>query len=132
MTTNYKSKIRLFKANIYLISCLFICFSITAYGQPSCDDLMEYVTSESFGITYYSYDSDAIRQVSFYDITDDSYNTHYFAVVQFTSSYKKYLYQVDYSTKLNYSLYYHDSAGKAFWEYIHPYRNVLGYAPDFN
>jgi hypothetical protein len=35
------------------------------------------------------------------------------------------------NTKFNYSRNYLNSAGKAFWEYIHPYNETLGCAPDF-
>lgn len=101
-------------------------------AQTSCSDIIEYVKSESYGSTYYSYDSDAISQVTFYEVTDDNYITYYFAIVRFTSSYTDYIYQVSSDTKFNYSIYYLDSAGKAFWNYIQPYNKQLGCAPDFD
>jgi hypothetical protein len=72
------------------------------------------VESESYGSTYYSYDSDVISQVSFHEVTDDSYNTYYFAIVKFKSSLNEYIYQVSSSTKSNYSMHYRQSAGEAF------------------
>lgn len=112
---------------------LFITFSLgvfNLYAQMSCSELMEYVKSESYGSTYYSYDSDAISQVTFYEVTDDSYNTFYFAMVKFTSSYNEYIYQVSSNTKFNYSMNYTESAGKAFWKYIQPYNENLNCAPN--
>ena len=100
--------------------------------QTSCSDLIKYVKSNDYGRTYYSYDSDAITQVTFYKITDNNYNTYYFAIVQFTSSYTNYIYQVGPNTQLNYSMDYMDSAGKAFWKYIQPYNENLNCAPNFN
>lgn len=118
------------KVNIASIVVLIITvFQITT-AQTSCADLIDYVESKDYGITYYSYSSDAISQVTFYEVTDDSFNSYYFAVVRFTSSYQNYIYQVSSSTKYNYSLNYLNSAGKAFWKYIAPYNNVLGCAPD--
>lgn len=98
-------------------------------AQISCDELKDHVKDEDSGMTYFSYDSDAITKVSFHELTDDSYNTYYFAIVQFTSSYQEYIYQVDSSTKLAYSIDYLSSAGKAFWKHINPYKDVLGCAP---
>jgi len=100
-------------------------------GAQTCDELVEYVTSEDFGMTYYSYGSDAIRQVSFHEVSDENYNTYYFAIVQFTSSYTGYIYQVAYDTQINYSMNYMSGAGEAFWAYIQPYNGTLGCAPDF-
>jgi hypothetical protein len=119
------------KALTLLISLTFCCFSGILNAQISCNELMEYVVSKDYGYTYYSSDSEAITKVSFHEIRDDSYNTNYYAVVQFTSSFKKYIYQVDSRTRFNYSLNYLTSAGEAFWKYIHPYRKVLGCAPNF-
>lgn len=118
------------KKAILLIT--FLCCSLNLNAQISCPELIDYVKTESYGSTYYSYGSDAIRQVSFHEVSDDSYNTYYFAIVQFTSSYKEYIYQVSSSTKFNYSLEYLDSAGKAFWRYIQPYNQNLECAPDFD
>lgn len=115
--------------NAILISLTFFFYgSITA--QVSCSEMLDYVKSEDYGTSYYSYSSDAINEVSFHEITDDSYNTYYFAVVRFTISYSEYLYQVDSDTEFNYSLDYHESAGQAFYKHIYPYRDVLGCAPD--
>lgn len=121
-----------------LLRSLFIFLSLNlslftvSFGQMSCEELIEYVEDKDYGMTYYSYDSDAITQVSFHDFTDENYNTYYFAIVQFTSSFKNYIYQVDYTTETNYSIAHYDSAGKAFWEYIHPHRGNLGCAPEFD
>ena len=101
-------------------------------AQTSCYEIMEYVKSESYGSTYYSFDSEAISQVTFYEITDDSYNTFYFATVQFTSSYNEYIYQVGSNTKFNYSMDYMNSSGKAFWQHIQPYSDVLDCSPSFD
>lgn len=109
---------------------ILIVSSLTAKAQ-TCSEFADYVKKKAYGSTYYSYNSDAISQVSFYKITDDNYNTYYFALVKFTSSYKEYLYQVGSNTKFNYSLYYMDSAGKAFWKYIQPYNEKLNCGPSF-
>ncbi len=115
-----------------ITTLLIIFISLNGISaQRSCDEFKDYVKSKSYGSTYHSYDSDAIRKVSFHEISDDSYNTYYFAIVQFTSSYKEYIYQVDSRAKWNYSMNYNSGAGEAFWEYIQPYNNVLGCAPDF-
>lgn len=119
--------------SIKVLAVLFVLLLAgqTVNGQASCEDLIEYVKSESYGSTYYSYNSEAIRQVTFYEVRDDSFNTYYFAIVRFTSSYTDYIYQVGSNTKFNYSTSYLSSAGKAFWKYIQPYSDVLGCAPDF-
>lgn len=116
-----------------LLSLFFLLFTgITLINnQMSCEDLIDHVESEDWGTTYRSYDSDAISSVSFHSITDDSNNTYYFAIVKFTSSYQKYIYQVDSDTQRKYSRDRYDSAGEAFWEHIHPYRRNLGCAPEF-
>lgn len=116
---------------------IFTLFTILYLGlsqgsaQTSCSDFIDYVKKESYGSTYYSYNSDAISQVTFYEVTED-FNSYYFAIVKFTSSYKEYIYQVSRTTKYNYSLYYNDSAGKAFWKYIEPYNSNLKCAPNFD
>lgn len=116
----------------------FVLFVIVVTGvwkmnaQTSCSELMTYVKSESFGSAYTSFGSDAISQVTFHELTDDSYNTYYYAIVRFTSSYNEYIYQVASNTKSNYTRNYMSSAGKAFWSYIQPYNENLGCAPDFN
>ena len=114
-----------------ILVLLVLSLSIVVRAQTSCSDLLQMVESESYGTTYSSFGSDAISQVTFHDITDNSYNTYYFAVVQFTSSYTKYIYQVSSSTERNYSYNYITSAGKAFWKYIQPYNQNLNCAPDF-
>lgn len=109
---------------------LFLSFSTYGYSQTSCFEMLQTVKSEDIGTTYYSSGSEAITKVSFHQVTTNDYQTYYFAVVQFTSSYQEYIYQVGSNTKANYSSAYSNSAGKAFYEYIYPYRNVLGCAPD--
>jgi len=120
------SKYKIYNSTITLI----LWGVINLHSQASCDEIRSYVQSKDYGLTYYSSDSDAITKVSFHEITDESYNTLYFAIVQFTSSYTEYIYQVDSNTQFSYSLNYTSSAGEAFWDYIHPYRQVLGCAPD--
>ena len=96
---------------------------------------MATVKASNYGTTYTGYDSDAISKVTFYDIYID-YETYYFAVVCFKKEYSlscpEYLYQVGSNTKLNYSMNYMSSAGKAFWKYIEPYSKILNCSPDFN
>lgn len=104
-------------------------------AQSSCEEIMEYVKSESYGTTYSSYNSSAISKVTFYEIMID-YQYYYFAIVCFKSEYSygcsEYIYQVSSNTKFNYSMNYMESAGKAFWEYIQPYNKSLGCAPNFD
>ena len=116
---------------VFLVFAIASSYTIKAQ-QVSCAEIIDYVKSKSYGTTYYSYTSEAIRQVTFYQIMGDNYRTYYFAIVQFTSSYKEYIYQVGSNTKFNYSLEYLDSAGKAFWNYIQPYNQNLGCAPDLD
>ena len=106
-----------------------------AVKAQSCDEIMEYVKKEGgYGTTYTSYNSDAISKVTFYQLTVD-YKTLYFAIVCFKKEYSyscsEYIYQVGSNTKLNYSMNYLNIAGKAFWEYIQPYNETLGCAPNF-
>lgn len=101
-------------------------------GQTSSDDIIKYVRSKDFGMTYYSYNSDAIRSISFHEVRTESYKTIHFAIVQFQTSFTDYIYQVDYNTRSKYSMQYLTSAGSAFFEYIHPYRKLLGCAPNFD
>ena len=114
---------------------LFVLFASVNANSQSCEELMEYVKSKSYGSTYSSYTSDAIQKVTFYDVMID-YKTHYFAVVCFKRKYSydcsEYIYQVGYNTKFNYSLDYLDSAGKAFWKHIQPYNENLNCAPNFD
>lgn len=112
----------------------FISFCSLNGQSQTCDEIMKYVKSEGYGTTYTSFNSEAISKVTFYQISID-YRTHYFAIVCFKQKYsyqcKEYIYQVGSNTKLNYSMNYISSAGKAFWEFIHPYRKNLGCAPEF-
>lgn len=117
------------------IALLMVLVSTTLLKAQTCAEIMEYVKSEGgYGTTYTSYNSDAISKVTFYEITAD-YQTLYFAIVCFkrenSFSCSEYIYQVGSSTKSNYSMNYYSSAGKAFWDYIQPYNETLGCAPDF-
>lgn len=85
-------------------------------AQSSCSELMDIVKFEGNGSTYTSYYSDAISQVTFYEIDGENYNSHYFAMVTFTRSYQEYIYPVGSSIKNNYSMNYMHSAGEAFLE----------------
>lgn len=118
--------------SLFLI--LVVAITTISVKAQSCDEIMEYVKSEGYGTTYTSYNSDAISKVTFYQITVD-YKTLYFAIVCFKQKYSysctEYIYQVGSNTKFNYSLNYLNSAGKAFWEYIQPYNENLGCAPNF-
>ena len=114
------------------IAILFVILWFASSRAQTCDEIMKYVKSKSYGTTYTSYNSEAISKVTFYEITVD-YQTYYYAIVCFKNQYygcTEYIYQVGSSTKLNYSLNYLKSAGKAFWEYIQPYNKYLGCAPD--
>lgn len=117
---------------IILLLAVILC-SMSLKAQ-SCEELIEYVKSKSYGNTYTSYNSDAISKVTFYDIVID-YETYYFAIVCFKNEYSyscsEYIYQVSSNTKFNYSLDYHESAGKAFWKHIQPYNEIIGCAPSF-
>ncbi len=116
---------------LFFIYIFFLLISNTQ-GQNSCEDIIKLVKTKDSGFIYYSSNSDAIRTVSFHQVRTESFQTNYFAIVQFTSSFKYYIYQVNYDTKFKYSFEYLNSAGEAFWKYIHPYRKTLGCAPDFN
>lgn len=118
-----------------LILIIAVTFSSLIVNAQTCDEIMDYVKKEGgYGTTYTSYNSDAISKVTFYQMTVD-YKTLYFAIVcfkkEYSYSYSEYIYQVGSNTKLNYSLNYLNSAGKAFWEYIQPYNENLGCAPNF-
>jgi len=117
-----------------LLSFLIFIFCTANGKAQSCEEVMSYVKSNSYGTTYTSYNSDAISKVTFYDITVD-YKYYYYAIVCFKqkNSYtcSEYIYQVSSRTKSNYSMNYLNSAGKAFWEYIQPYNKNLGCAPNF-
>ena len=118
------------KQSITTFILLLTALTITT-AQTSCEEFKDSVQQEDYGMTYYSYSSDAITKVSFHEITDDSYNTYYFAIVQFTSQFTEYIYQVGSRTKWNYSMDYSSGAGEAFWEHIQPYADILGCAPNF-
>ena len=118
-----------------LIFTLAVTFSFLIAHAQTCDEIMDYVKKEGgYGTTYTSYNSEAISKVTFYQMTVD-YKTLYFAIVCFKKEYSyscsEYIYQVGSNTKFNYSLNYLNSAGKAFWEYIQPYNENLGCAPNF-
>lgn len=118
-----------------VILLIFVSLTAVTLNAQSCDEVMEYVKKEGgYGTTYTSYNSDAISKVTFYQLTVD-YKTLYFAIVCFKKEYSyscsEYIYQVGSNTKLNYSMNYLNSAGKAFWEYIQPYNENLGCAPNF-
>ena len=113
---------------------IFVSTCVLSYSQ-SCEEYMDFVKSENYGSTYTSYNSDAISKVTFYDVLID-YQTYYFAIVcfkgnQYSYSCSEYIYQVSSNTKMNYSMNYLNSAGKAFWKYIQPYNQNLGCAPNF-
>lgn len=119
------------KTIAFLLLVSFLSLSISSSAQQSCDEFLELVKDQgSEEGTYYSFSSDAIKQVTFYEIEDDSYNTFYFAVVEFQNNYNEYIYQVSSDTEWQYSYNYQSSAGEAFWEYIQPYADVLGCGPD--
>lgn len=115
-----------------ILVCSIFLIGINSINAQSCTELMNSIKSDNYGTTYYSPTSDAIVQVTFYDITIE-YQYYYFAIVKFKNSYsyKEYLYQVSSTTKLNYSMNYLQSAGKAFWKYINPHNENLNCAPDF-
>lgn len=118
-----------------IILILVIALTTISVSAQSCEEIMAYVKKEGgYGTTYTSYNSDAISKVTFYQLTVD-YKTLYFAIVCFKKEYSytcsEYIYQVGSNTKFNYSLNYLNSAGKAFWEYIQPYNENLGCAPNF-
>lgn len=117
-----------------ILSLMLISFIFEMKSQ-NCNEMIDLIKSKGNGSTYTSYNSDAISKVTFYDIFIE-YKTYYFAIVCFKQKYSyscsEYLYQVASNTKFNYSMNYHDSAGKAFWKYIQPYNEVLKCAPEFD
>jgi hypothetical protein len=119
-----------------ILLTLTVIFTTICVRAQTCDEIMEYVKKEGgYGTSYTSYNSDAISKVTFYQMTVD-YKTLYFAIVCFKKKYSyscsEYIFQVGSNTKFNYSINYLESAGKAFWEYIQPYNENLGCAPNFN
>lgn len=117
-----------------LVMAVLCALCMLSANSQSCEEYLEYVKSNGYGTTYTSYNSTAISKVTFYTMSID-YQTYYFAVVCFKVQYSyncnEYIYQVASNTQFNYSINYLNSAGKAFWEYIQPYNDVLGCAPDF-
>lgn len=117
-----------------IILSILVMLCCKGLKAQTCEEMMDFVKSESYGSTFYSYDSDAISKVTFYSVYMD-YKTYYFAIVCFKRKYayqcSEYIYQVVSNTKMYYSMNYMESAGKAFWEYIQPYNKNLGCAPDF-
>lgn len=116
------------------LTILIILSGFINLKAQTCDEVMKFVKSESYGTTYNSYNSDAISKVTFYDVMID-YQNYYFAIVCFKKEYygcSEYIYQVSSNTKMYYSMNYLNSAGKAFWKYIQPYNENLGCAPDFD
>lgn len=101
----------------------------------NCEELIEYVKSESYGTTYSSPLSDAISKVTFHTVSID-YKTYYVAIVCFKEKYSygcsEYIYIVGSNTKMYYSMNYFDSAGKAFWKYIQPYHQNSECSPDLS
>lgn len=119
----------------YFLIFLLLNLGILSARTQSCDDVMNFVKSKSYGTTYTSYNSTAISKVTFYEIMID-YQNSYFAIVCFKRKYSygctEYIYQVGARTKYNYSINYLSSAGKAFWKYIQPYHKILGCGPDLD
>jgi len=116
---------------IVLLFILTISFHLGS--AQSCEETMEFVKSKGYGSTYSSITSDAISKVTFYNVSID-YQSYYFAIVCFKKDYfgcSEYIYQVNSSTKMYYSMNYLNSAGDAFWEYIQPHNRTLGCAPNF-
>ncbi len=118
------------RTTIIIVFTCMLLLPANGIAQSTCGEMIDYVKTNSYGTTYYSPNSDAISQVSFYDVTDGNYNTYYFAIVRFKSSFTDYIYQVGSNTKSNYAVNYTDSAGKAFWNAIEPYSDVLDCGPD--
>ncbi|WP_313267420.1 hypothetical protein [Epilithonimonas vandammei] len=115
---------------ILLISSLIFFNSYNA--QSSCSEIIDLAKANGRSQTFFSPSSEAISQVTFYDVNID-YNTLHFAIVKFTSNYyKEYIYQVGSNTKMNYSMNYITSAGKSFWKFIEPYNQNLKCAPNFD
>lgn len=118
-----------------LLTTIFTLLAVNINAQ-SCDEIMAYVKSKSYGSTYSSPTSTAISKVTFYTTSID-YKTYYFAIVcfkenEYSYNCNEYIYQVGRNTKFNYGNDYLDSAGKAFWKHIQPYNENLGCAPNFN
>lgn len=121
------------KLIVLLIALVFVAFNAST---QTCEEIMDFVKSESYGYTYNSFNSTAISKVTFYTVRID-YKSYYFAIVcfkpnEYSYSCNEYIYQVGSNTKMYYSMYYLESAGSAFWDYIQPYADNLGCGPSFN
>ena len=66
--------------------CVIFSLGALFVKAQSCTELMNSIKSDNYGTTYYSPTSDAIVQVTFYDITIE-YQYYYFAIVKFKNSY---------------------------------------------
>ena len=83
------------------LTILIILFGLINLKAQTCNEVMETVKAENYGMTYFSYNSDAISKVTFYDVIID-YQYYYFAIVcgslsifakrHFRSLYKQRLY----------------------------------------
>lgn len=118
-----------------LILLVILTSSFCIVKSQSCEEVMKQVKAKSSGMTFTSFNSDAISKVTFYDITVD-YQNLYFAIVCFKSknsfNCSEYIYQVSSNTKMYYSSNYLTSAGEAFWKYIQPHNTNLGCGPTLN
>lgn len=117
-----------------ILIVVFVLLKWNVVISQTCDDLIEYVKSKSYGTTYTSYSSKAISKVTFYTTLID-YQTYYFAIVcfkpnEYSYNCREYIYQVGFNTQTNYALEYYNGAGEAFWKYIQPYSDVLDCSPD--
>ena len=65
---------------------LLLTLSAICTKAQTCEELMEYVKSESYGTTYTSYYSEVISEVTFYELSID-YQYYYFAIVCFKQKY---------------------------------------------
>ena len=109
---------------VFLLIVLFVC-SQTLFAQDDCDELIEYLTTNYNGRAYANPSSSSIEEVVFYSYYDDN-ATYYYAIVEFTTSYDKFVYQVDNLTEDDYAENYSESAGRAYWDYIEPHKDFLG------
>lgn len=69
-----------------LLVILIFSLWINGIHAQSCDEIMKFVKSKSYGTTYNSYNSEAISKVTFYSVMID-YKTHHFAIVCFKKKY---------------------------------------------
>lgn len=68
----------------FILVVLAVLFSVGIEAQ-SCEEMMDFVKSKSYGSTYSSYNSNAISRVTFYSVY--VYKTYYFAIVCFKRKY---------------------------------------------